>query len=368
MAATAKQPTTADQTAAQKKYGNVPLSWNGNAYTPTYTNSNTGQAYGSYDEWYAAQQSGFGSTTTQPTVTTPVTNPTSYSTAYQQASQEFGGDNSGDISAYATAAQNIATASAQKAADIKAEIPATQNIYSDIANLLSVSEATETGQVKQEQTQATSSQAEAAAEKGFNPNTGYEAALSTATNTTYNTQLQGIANKYNLQFDQVAQEESKAIGDLVAQADDAILQGDVQTASMLKDVITLKQNQQQIVQTAAQSILTAGLEQEKMDISKYTPVTVYNPATGTSSIVPFNVQTGQVATGTTVPGYKGAPPAADKNPPNIATITTYGANLGVDAATIQSAIAYGQANGLNQGQIEAKIYDYYVKNIANQSS
>ena len=214
---------------------------------------------------------GGGSSSAPAATSTPAaaTSPTSgadasgvdYSSAYATAAAEVG---TIDTSSLSTVAQDILTSSQQESANITASIPTVQNIYSDLASTLLSQFNTDKGTAIENKTKALAGESTSMAASGIDTTTGFGSATLRGIASDQDKTIQSISDKYAVNADQLTQEEAKSVSDLVIEAQQATEKGETDSATLIGQIITLKQNQDTLVATAANDILNADTKEDKL--------------------------------------------------------------------------------------------------------
>lgn len=186
-----------------------------------------------------------------------------YSDAYSQAAGQIAPKIDEAIGTLTPLPGQIRQDASDIAGTYKSEIPTVQNIYSDLAKNLASQYGQQTDKLNAEK-QADVGQAKAAAAKGgFDTTQGYQAAMIGNIQKGYDKQIQSVLDQYGVQSDQLMQEASKSISDLVAEAQQAIMQGDTTAADITTKIVGFKLQEQQMITDAANNIMSANTNAEK---------------------------------------------------------------------------------------------------------
>jgi len=271
---------------------------------------------------------------TAPTIAPPATK--TYTQDYQEAAANIAPAADAAI-APLTAFPGLIQSDASKiATTYEGEIPTVTNIYTDLAKNLALTYGQQTDTLTTEKTAAVGTQKAAAAKGGLDTTQGYQAAITQGIQKSYDTQIQSVLDQYGVQSDQLMQEASKSISDLVAEAQTAIMQGDTSAAQITGQIASLKLQEQQMITTAASSIQSADTTAEK----------AYWQQTYQSAILDIRQQTLDLQAQKVAKSESAGPKL------NNSTLTSYGTAQGLSSDDIQGAIDYGTQNGYTQNMIE----------------
>lgn len=157
----------------------------------------------------------------------------------------------------------------QKAEAVRGLAPVVQNIYANLAEQLKMSAEEEQEEVQDTKTRELSKQAESAAISGFETTGGFEAAIARSITKDQDRIMSRVTQKWNLKKEQLAQEEIKDVKQLEIEAADAILQGRKDVAELNIRIATIKQQGQQLLQSATNAVMNSTNEQEKQYWARY---------------------------------------------------------------------------------------------------
>lgn len=143
------------------------------------------------------------------------------------------------------------------------QIDPTKDIYSAIAAELARTYNNDVNTLQTDKKATIGQQADTAAKQGFDSTSGFEAAQADSTKRTYDQKISDRGAQYYNESNQNAGQESKAILDLVKEANQAKLSGDDKLVQINSKLIDSKIQSQQIIHTAAQGIMNAETEEEK---------------------------------------------------------------------------------------------------------
>ena len=254
------------------------------------------------------------------------------------------------------------------AAAYTAEVPTINNIYSDLASTLLTQFQTNTAVTS-------GSMKTAAAASGIDTTTGFEAASERQA-------VKVVADQYNVNADELVQENSKDVQTVQAEAAAALQSGNTELANINSEIATVQMDGAKMTTDAASAILSAdtteeaqyytnlynnaqidiqkqtlALDAQKLAITKYTPVTTYD-ANGNPQVVAFNTQTGQVVgnvaggnatAGKPVKGGVQSQAAIDTATAAIlngtATMANYANWSAADKENLQAEVAQYQSSG-----------------------
>jgi hypothetical protein len=279
-----------------------------------------------------------------------------YAAIYSQAQSQIAPNADAAISTLTPLPGQIRQDAGNIAKTYTSEIPIVTNIYSDLAKNLQIKYGEQIDSERSQQQQAVGNQKAAAAKSGFDSTQGYQAAIVGNIEKSYNTQIQSTLDQYGVQSDQLMQEASKGISDLVAEAQQAIMQGDTTAADITTKIVGFKMQEQQMITDAANNILSAQTQDQK----------AYWQQTYQSAILDIRQQTLDLSAQKLQ--YTESKGSGGGGKIDVSKLTSYGSTVGLSQQDIQNAIDYGTQNGLSQNQIQRIMLDASNKSSSAASS
>lgn len=251
--------------------------WIDPASNKVYTEGGTKDTYYTLDAWNQRQAKkynvpGYGmsaSTSSGSKTSTPITGGgQDWESIMNRVSEKYAPEYQSSISNLSKTAKDVMSSAKASAESYKAQIPTVQNIYSQLAQELGKTFERERATQEQQKTEALSAQQEEAARMGFETNTGFEAAQKQVTTKKYDDLLTDVADRFRINRDKLASEETKSIQELLTEANNAMMSGNKVVADINMNLAGLRQNQQKLLTDATTSIMNANTQAEANRISE----------------------------------------------------------------------------------------------------
>lgn len=194
---------------------------------------------------------------------------TNWSSIYQEVAPNYANMFGGTVDQLQQTADDSTKLAGQVAESIRSNKTNVNNIYTALAKQLQASAEREQSMLETEKKQKLGAQKQAAAVGGFDTTSGFEAAQQTVTEKQQNAIIADAADRWQVSKDKLAAEQSKTLQDIETEAAQAIFTGNTQKLQTLTQIAGLKKDQQTLITSAANAILNARTEQEKMALDKW---------------------------------------------------------------------------------------------------
>lgn len=194
---------------------------------------------------------------------------TDWGSIYREVAPNYANMFGGTVDQLQQTADDSTKLAGQVAESIRSNKTNVNNIYTALAKQLQASAEREQSMLETEKKQKLGAQKQAAAVGGFDTTSGFEAAQQTVTEKQQNAILADAADRWQVSKDKLAAEQSKTLQDIETEAAQAIFTGNTQKLQTLTQIASLKKDQQTLITSAANAILNARTEQEKMALDKW---------------------------------------------------------------------------------------------------